>query len=104
MSEEFLTYYLYLAAFLFSAGTYVVLTKRNSIFVLIGVELMLNGANVVLAAFSQFDPQLKGQIFAIFAVVLTVCEVSIALAILLNIYRKYKVSNLDELNQLGNTR
>ncbi|MEQ6169079.1 NADH-quinone oxidoreductase subunit NuoK [Ekhidna sp. MALMAid0563] len=103
MSEQVLTYYLYLAAFLFSAGTYVVLTKRSAIFVLIGVELMLNAANVVLAAFSQFDPQLKGQVVAIFAVVLTVCEVSIALAILLNIYRKSRVSNLDELNQIGNT-
>ncbi|MEQ9466638.1 MAG: NADH-quinone oxidoreductase subunit NuoK [Ekhidna sp.] len=102
MNETMLTYYLYLAAFLFSSGTYVVLTKRSAIFVLIGVELMLNGANVVLAAFSQFDAGLKGQIFAIFAVVLTVCEVSIALAILLNIYRKTKASNLDELTEVGN--
>ncbi len=78
------------------------LTKRNSIFVLIGVELMLNGANVLLAAFSQYDPDLKGQVFAIFAVVVTVCEVSIALAILLNIYRKAKTSNLDELREVGN--
>ena len=103
MSEQMLTYYLYLAAFLFASGTYIVLTRRSAIFVLIGVELMLNGANVLLASFSQFDPAMNGQIFAIFAVVLTVCEVSIALAILLNIYRKSRVSNLDELNQLGNT-
>ena len=102
MNETMLTYYLYLAAFLFSAGTFVVLTRRSAIFVLIGVELMLNGANVVLAAFSQFDPSMKGQIFAIFAVVLTVCEVSIALAILLNVYRKSKASNLDELTEVGN--
>lgn len=102
MSEEYLTYYLYFAALLFSAGVFVVLTKRNAIFVLIGVELMLNGANVILAAFSQFDQNLKGQVFAIFAVVLTVCEVSIALAILLNIYKKIKASNLDELEEVGN--
>ena len=102
MSEEYLSYYLYFAALIFSAGVFVVLTKRNAIFVLIGVELMLNGANVVLAAFSQFDQSLKGQVFAIFAVVLTVCEVSIALAILLNIYKKIKVSNLDELKEVGN--
>lgn len=102
MSEEYLTYYLYLAATLFSAGVFVILTKRNSIFVLIGVELMLNAANVVLAAFSQFDPNLRGQVLAIFAVVLTVCEVSIALAILLNIYKKSDVSNLDELKEVGN--
>ncbi|WP_370087298.1 NADH-quinone oxidoreductase subunit NuoK [Ekhidna sp.] len=102
MSETMLTYTLYLAALLFSSGTYVVITKKNSIFVLIGVELMLNAGNVVLAAFSQFDPSINGQIMAIFAVVLTVCEVSIALAILLNIYRKSGVSNLDELNEIGN--
>lgn len=102
MSETMITYYLYLAAFLFAAGSFVVLTKRNAIFVLIGVELMLNAANLVLASFSQFDANLDGQIMAIFSVVLTVCEVAIALAILLNIYRKVKVSNLDELTKIGN--
>lgn len=102
MSEELLRYYLYLAAFLFSAGIYVVLSKRNLIFILIGVELLLNSANIILATFSQFDPKLNGQVFAIFSIVLTVCEVSIALAILLNIYRNQKVSNLDELQEVSN--
>ncbi|WP_421762582.1 NADH-quinone oxidoreductase subunit NuoK [Ekhidna sp.] len=103
MSESIIPYSLYLAAVLFSSGIYVVITKRNSIFVLIGVELMLNAANIILATFSHNDPNLNGQIFAIFAVALTVCEVSIALAILLNIYRKSRISNLDELNQIGNS-
>ena len=102
MNETLLTYYLYFAALLFCAGVFVIITKRNAIFVLIGVELMLNGANVVLAAFSQFDTDLRGQVFAVFAVVLTICEISIALAILLNIYRKSKASNLDELTEVGN--
>lgn len=95
-------YYLYFAAFLFSSGIFVVITKRNLIFVLIGIELVLNSANVLLAAFSGFDPNLNGQIFAIFSVVLTVCEVSIALAILLNVYKSNGVSNLDELTEVGN--
>lgn len=102
MNEEQVSYYLYFAALLFSSGVFVVLTKRSAIFVLIGVELMLNAANLVLATFSQFDPNLRGQVLAIFAVVLTVCEVSIALAILLNVYRKVKASNLDELREVGN--
>lgn len=102
MSELVLPYSLYLAAFIFSAGLYVVLTKRSAIFVLIGVELMLNAANVVLASFSHFDSSSTGQLFGVFAVVLTVCEVSIALAILLNVYRKGKASNLDELDKVGN--
>lgn len=103
MNESIALYTLYLAALLFSSGIYVVITKRNAIFVLIGVELMLNAANILLATFSKQDPNINGQVFAVFAVVLTVCEVSIALAILLNIYRKSKVSNLDELNQVGNS-
>lgn len=102
MSEQLAPYYLYLAAFLFSAGVFVVLTKRNLIFILIGIELILNSANIILATFSQFDQRLNGQIFAIFSVVLTVCEVSIALAILLNIYRRSQVSDLDKLREVGN--
>ncbi|WP_462248802.1 NADH-quinone oxidoreductase subunit NuoK [Ekhidna sp.] len=102
MSNAMIPYYLYFASLLFSAGVFVVLTKRSAIFILIGIELMLNAANIVLATFSQYDPSLNGQILAIFAVVITVCEVSIALAILLNIYRKTKVSNVDELTEVGN--
>ncbi|MBC6400196.1 MAG: NADH-quinone oxidoreductase subunit NuoK [Ekhidna sp.] len=102
MNEWMSTYYLYLAALLFSSGVFVVITKKNLIFILIGVELMLNAGNVLLAFFSRFDSSLNGQIFAIFSVVLTVCEVSIALAILLNIYKKQRVSNLEELQEVGN--
>ena len=100
MSELPVSYYLYLAALLFSSGIFVVVSKRNAVFVLIGIELMLNGANLVLASFSQAD--LNGQVFAIFSVVLTVCEVAIALAILLNVYKKYATSNLDELQEVRN--
>ncbi|MEP5612549.1 MAG: NADH-quinone oxidoreductase subunit NuoK [Cyclobacteriaceae bacterium] len=100
MSELDTTYYLYLSALLFSAGLFVVISKRNVVFVLIGIELILNGANLLLATFSRIN--LNGQIFAIFSIVLTVCEVAIALAILLNIYRRYNTSNLDELQEIGN--
>lgn len=102
MNETMIPYYLYLATFLFSIGLFIAITKRNVIFVLIGVELILNGANLVLVTFSAFDSGLNGQIFAIFTVVLTVCEVAIALAILLNVYQHYKSSNLDELKEVGN--
>lgn len=100
MSELVPSYHLYLSALLFSAGVYVVLSKRNAVFVLIGIELILNAANLMLAVFSRTN--LYGQVFAIFSIVLTVCEVAIALAILLNIYKKYKASNLDELQEIGN--
>jgi NADH-quinone oxidoreductase subunit K len=100
MNEFDTTYYLYLSAILFSSGIFVVISKRNAIFVLIGIELILNAANLVLATFSKAD--FNGQVLAIFSIVLTVCEVAIALAILLNIHKKFKTSNLDELAEIGN--
>lgn len=100
MSELYPTYYLYLSAFLFGAGIFIVISKRNVIFVLVGIELILNSANLLLATFSKAD--LNGQTFAIFSIVLTVCEVAIALAILLNVYKTHRSSNLDELNELSN--
>lgn len=102
MNEIPVIYYLYLASFLFSAGIFTVLAKRNAVYVLIGVELMLNAANLVLVTFSRYDPSFGGQIMGLFVVVLTVCEVSIALAILLNIYKKYRTSDLDEVQEVGN--
>lgn len=101
MSEILTPYYLYLAAFLFSAGIFVTITKRNAIFVLIGIELMLNSVNLVLATFSRYDVHQNGQILAIFVAVMAVCEVSVALAILLNIFKKMKTSDVSEMNQIN---
>ena len=95
------TYGLYLAAFLFCVGLYVMLTKRNIIFVLIGVEIILNAAMLNLVIFSASDPTHQGQIMGIFVVVIAACESAVALAILLNIYRQYKTSDLDEVKELG---
>lgn len=97
-----LVHYSYLSAFLFSAGVFIVLSKKNVIFVLIGIEMMLNSANLLLAVFSSGERAANGQIMAIFAVVLTVCEVAIALAILLNVTKYYRTSDLDELEEVGN--
>lgn len=100
MEQIPLTYYLYLSAFLFCAGLLIVLIKKNAVFVLIGIELMLNAGNINLVAFSRFDPSLGGQMFAIFSVVLAAAEAAIALAILLNIYWSYHSSDLDDLTEL----
>ncbi len=102
MNELNATYFLYLAALLFSVGIFIVLSKRNAVVILIGVELILNGANLLLATFSRDDLNYRGQIISVFSVVLTVCEISIALAILLNVYRQYMTSDLDELQEVGN--
>ncbi|MCS6822012.1 MAG: NADH-quinone oxidoreductase subunit NuoK [Microscillaceae bacterium] len=88
---------LLLAAFLFCVGIFLVLTKRNAILILIGVELMLNAANLNFVFFSQYDKHLQGQIFALFILAVAVSEVAIALALLVKIYKYYQTINLDEI-------
>lgn len=98
--EISLVYYLMISAFLLCAGLLIVLIKKNAIFVLLGIELMLNAANLNMVAFSKFDPSLNGQIFAVFSVVIAAAGATIALAILLNIYKTYNSSDLDDLDTL----
>ena len=96
-----LEYYLYIGAFLFCAGVVLVLTKRNAIVVLMGIELIFNAANINLVAFSQFDPQrLQGQVFTLFVVVIAAAEATVALAIVLKAYQHFKTIRLDDLNEL----
>jgi NADH-quinone oxidoreductase subunit K len=88
-----LSHFLIVGAILFAAGLYCILTRRNAIGVLLGVELILNGANVNLAAFSHYSAgELGGQIFALFAIVLAAAEAAVALAIVLAIYRTFHES------------
>ena len=96
-----LDFILFLGALLFCSGLYVVITKRNSIMVLIGVELMLNAANVNLIAFSAFDPvELQGQIFSLFVITVAAAEAAVALALVVKVYEYFKSSDLDEINEL----
>ncbi len=93
-------YGLGLSAFLFSMGLLVIIIKRNAIFVLIGIELILNAANLNFVVFSSADPANTGQLFGVFSVVLAAAEAAIALAILLNIFKFYKSTDLHQLNRL----
>ncbi|WP_299454325.1 NADH-quinone oxidoreductase subunit NuoK [uncultured Microscilla sp.] len=96
-----LEYYLYIAAFLFCVGVVLVLTKRNAIVVLMGIELIFNAANINLVAFSQYDPtRLQGQVFSLFVIVIAAAEATIALAIVLKVYQRFKTIRLDDLNEL----
>lgn len=97
---ELSTYGLYLSALLFSTGLLIAIIKQNSIFVLIGLELILNAANLNLVIFSANDPSLQGQVMGIFVVVVGACEAATALAILLLVYRHYKSSNIKDFNRL----
>ncbi len=73
-----------LGAFLFSAGLLMVFTKKNAIMILLGIELMLNAANLNLVVFNKQNPtQYDGQFFALFVIVVAVCEAAVGIAIIL---------------------
>jgi len=94
--------YLLLGAILFCAGIFIVLSKRHIIVVLIGIELIFNAANLNLVVFSQYDVFLKGQVFSLFVLVIAAIETTLALAILVQIYRYFKTSHLDHINTMKN--
>lgn len=92
---------LLLGAALFCIGLAVVVTRKNAIAVLIGIELMLNAANLNLVAFSRFDgDQLQGQIFALFVITVAAAEAAVALAIVVKVYQHFNTADLDQINEL----
>ncbi|MFN3782565.1 MAG: NADH-quinone oxidoreductase subunit NuoK [Spirosomataceae bacterium] len=96
-----LHYYLLTAAMLFSLGLATSLLKKQAIFVLMGIEMMLNAVNINFVAFSQYDPNfLQGQMFSLFVIVVAAAEVTVALAIVIRLYSHYKTTRLDEVNTL----
>ena len=96
-----LSHYLVISAALFSLGMMGVLTRKNAVNVLMGVELILNSANINLVAFSKFSAgNLSGQIFAIFIIVVAAAEAAVGLAIVLSMYRIIKTVNLDRADTL----
>ena len=97
-----LEHYLIVGAMLFCLGILAVVTRRNAIMVLMGVELILNAANINLVAFSRFSAAgIDGQVFAIFVIILAAAEAAVALAIVLNIYRNYQMVMVDRLDSLS---
>ncbi len=100
-SQITLTHYVFLSAALFSLGLFAVLTRRNAILVLMGIELILNAANINFIAFSRFGGMnLDGQAAAIFVIILAAAEAAVALAIVLNIYQRFRTVNVDDINKL----
>jgi NADH-quinone oxidoreductase subunit K len=87
MSEIPISWYLFVSAALFGLGVVSIIARRNLIYVLIGVELILNACNLNFVAFaSQADEPLDGRMFAVFVIILAVAEAAVALAIVLNIF------------------
>lgn len=96
-----LNHYLFVGAVLFVCGVICMATKRNGIGVLMGVELVLNGANVNFVAFSKFTTLgLDGQVFSVFVIVLAAAEAAVALAIALNFYNNHLTIDVDRGNKL----
>jgi NADH:ubiquinone oxidoreductase subunit K len=94
-------HYLIVSAGLFALGILGVLTRRNAVNVLMGIELILNSANLNLVAFSRYgNGNLQGQLFAVFVIVIAAAEVAVALAIVLTLYRLRRTPNLDEADAL----
>lgn len=92
--------FLILAAILFCIGAYGIFTRRNSVLVLMSVELMLNAVNLNLVAFAQASGSVSGNVFALFVIALAAGEVGVGLAIVLLIYRNTHQSDLDELAEM----
>ena len=92
--------YLILSAILFSIGLYGALAKRNAIVILMSIELMLNGVNIAMVAFSRYIVPLllTGQVFAIFIMVVAAAEVAVGLAIIIAIYRSRETIDATQIN------
>ena len=94
--------YLSIASILFSLGVFAIITRKNAVAILMGVELVLNAANINFIAFNRFSGlnNLDGQVFSIFVIVLAAAEAAVALAIIINIFKNYDTVNIDEANKL----
>ena len=102
MTEIGLAHYLGLGAFLFACGLLCIATKRNAVGILMGVELVLNAANVNFVACARYVPgfALEGQVFALLVIVLAAGEAAVALAIILNFYNNHATVDVDKADEL----
>jgi NADH:ubiquinone oxidoreductase subunit K len=96
-----LHHFLVLGTFLFCIGMYGALARRNAIGVLLSIELMLNGVNVLMVAFARYiatDQDFAGQMFAIFIMTVAAAEAAVGLAIVIAVYRLRRTVAVDELD------
>jgi NADH-quinone oxidoreductase subunit K len=101
-SEKPLEHMLILAAALFSIGLYTMLTRRNAVSILMGVELVLNAANINFVAFSQYTRHggFHGNLFSMFVILLAAAEAAVALAIVIGIYQNFGRVDVDRADQM----
>jgi NADH-quinone oxidoreductase subunit K len=92
--------YLVLGALVFAIGLFGVLTRRNAVGILLGIELMLNAVNINLVAFARFHGDVVGLVFTLFTISITVAEIGLGLAIVIAIFRVRKTIEADHLTLL----
>ena len=92
--------YLILAATIFAIGLFGVMTRRNTVGILLGIELMLNASNLALVTFGRINGTLDGQIMAFFVMVVAAAEVVVGLAIIMSIFRTRRSASVDDANLL----
>ena len=95
-----LHHYLAVSVLLFSLGLFGVLARRNLIVIYMGLELMLNAANLALVAFSRFNANLNGQVMVFFIITVAAAEVSVGLALIVALYRKRQTAHVEDLTSL----
>ena len=95
-----LEHYLIVSALLFSLGMMGVILRRNLIVIYMGLELMLNAANLALVAFSRFNNSMDGQVMVFFVITVAAAEVAVGLALILALYRKRQSTEVEDLTSL----
>jgi NADH:ubiquinone oxidoreductase subunit K len=97
-----LQYFLVLATVMFFAGVYGFLTRRNLITILMSVELILNSVNINFLAFNRylFPHKMEGMFFSLFVIAVAACEAAVAIAIIINIYRRFTTINVEDVNEM----
>lgn len=99
--EITLYHYLTVGAILFSLGLFAMISRKNAIMILMGIELILNACSLNFIAFSKFGGLgVDGQIVSVFVILLAVAEAAIALGIVLNIYNNFNTANVDEVDTM----
>ena len=98
MDDLLLNQFLLLGAILFCTGVYGVIARKNTVLVLMSIELILNAVNINLVAFSVMNNDIAGQVFALFVIAVAAAEVGVGLAIVLVIYRNRKSIDLDQVD------
>jgi NADH-quinone oxidoreductase subunit K len=95
-----IAYYFILSTILFVVGTLIVLYRKNLVFILMGIEFILNASTINFVAMSKYDPEYSGQILAMAIIVVAACEAVVALSIIILLYKHYNSTNLEDIKAI----